>query len=78
MLYTDGVIEHGRDVLAGERLLMEVAAGAREADDVARAIYDRVFGNALPRDDVAILAITFVAERDRAALPDLGEPSVVR
>jgi serine phosphatase RsbU (regulator of sigma subunit) len=61
ILYTDGVIEHGRDVVAGERRLAEVANGVRGTPDVARAIYRGIFGDEPPLDDVAILAITFAA-----------------
>ncbi len=59
VLYTDGVIEHDRDVLAGELRLSAVADGARGTDDVARAIYRGIFDDEPPQDDVAILAITF-------------------
>lgn len=60
LLYTDGLIEHHHDVLAGERRLSAVAQRVRGAADVARAIYQGIFEGEPPADDVAILAITFV------------------
>ncbi len=78
VLYTDGVTEHGRDVLAGERRLTAAAVGARGADDVARAIYEQIFRGNLPADDVAIMAITFVAARDDIAPGDGIDPSPAR
>jgi serine phosphatase RsbU (regulator of sigma subunit) len=59
VLYTDGLIEYERDVLAGEARLLEAVLGARSAVHPARALHDAVFGGAPPADDVAILTIAF-------------------
>jgi hypothetical protein len=60
VLYTDGVIEYGRDIIAGETRLIEAALRARAAGDPARAIFDAVFGGTPPADDVAIMTIAFL------------------
>ncbi len=64
VLYTDGAIEHSRDVLAGERLLIEAAAAAAKSagDDVAAAIHRAIFEGRPGADDVAILTICLSAE----------------
>ncbi len=67
VLYTDGVIEHGRDLLAGATRLRDAAIEARTAADPARAIYDAVFGRTSPIDDVAIMTVAF--ELGRTAYP---------
>lgn len=59
VLYTDGVIEHSRDLAAGEAALLEAvnAAARKPNDDVATAILDRIFSRRRVADDVAILAV---------------------
>ncbi len=63
VLYTDGALEHSRDVIEGEAMLLDavqraVAAGAGEP---ATAIRDNIFTGRSVGDDVAILTIAFVA-----------------
>jgi serine phosphatase RsbU (regulator of sigma subunit)/CHASE3 domain sensor protein len=61
VLYTDGAIEHSRDVLAGEATLLdavELAAKPTEADPAAR-ICAHIFADRKVADDVAILTIRF-------------------
>ncbi len=61
VLYTDGVIEHSHDVLAGETLLLEaVEAAAQKAGDPAKAIRDEIFDHHRASDDIAILTIHFL------------------
>jgi anti-sigma regulatory factor (Ser/Thr protein kinase) len=60
VLYTDGLIEISRDVIAGDRTLEEVvrsdavAHAANAAEFIERAIADEA-----PRDDIAILVVNF-------------------
>ncbi len=55
VLYTDGAIEHSRNVLEGETLLLEAVEAAAEnrADDPAKAICDGIFSRHRVSDDVA-------------------------
>jgi serine phosphatase RsbU (regulator of sigma subunit) len=57
-LYTDGVIESTRDIIAGEARLLEAARLAAKEADPARAIAGYIFGSTQPDDDVAILTIS--------------------
>lgn len=61
VLYTDGAIEHSRDVLEGEALLLEAVAQAvqRPFEDAAAVICDRILRNRRIADDVAILTVRF-------------------
>lgn len=63
VLYTDGAIEHSRDVLEGESLLLEAVAGVAESSqaDPAAAIYRSIFDGNVVGDDVAILTVGFAA-----------------
>lgn len=60
VLYTDGLIEISRDVVAGEQMLERIIASkaivhaANPAEFVERIIMDRA-----PRDDIAILVVKF-------------------
>jgi serine phosphatase RsbU (regulator of sigma subunit)/anti-sigma regulatory factor (Ser/Thr protein kinase) len=60
VLYTDGVLEASRDVVAGEKMLEAVLASdavlhaANSAEFIERAI-----ANQTPRDDIAILVVNF-------------------
>lgn len=65
IVYTDGVIEYDRDLIAGERRMLETASdiAARRVENSASAIQDAIFAQYQPLDDVAILTIAF---RDRA------------
>ncbi len=73
VLYTDGVLEHKRDVIAGQVRLLEAARRAVGTDDPALAIRQWVFAGSAPTDDVAILAISF---RRVDANSDTEVPSV--
>jgi serine phosphatase RsbU (regulator of sigma subunit)/CHASE3 domain sensor protein len=61
VLYTDGAVEHSRNVIEGEELLIAAAAGAAEqqADDTASFIHQTIFDGRPVGDDVAILTISF-------------------
>jgi len=60
VLYTDGVLEASRDIVAGERMLESVLScdavlhAANPAEFIERAI-----AGAAPRDDIAILVVNF-------------------
>lgn len=66
VLYTDGAVEHSRDVIAGEEELLAAVRDAYDAGapDPAAAIRDAIFDRAgrVVGDDVAIFTIGF-AER---------------
>lgn len=62
VLYTDGLIEHQRDIESGMAKLLELAAVAQAAPDPAVALYDAVFDAGLPSDDVAILTVSFTPQ----------------
>ncbi len=59
LLYTDGVIEQDRDIIAGLARLLELMRTAMKEPNPARAIEQALFSAVKPVDDVAILAITF-------------------
>jgi hypothetical protein len=61
VLYTDGALEHSRDVLQGEEILLAAAAEASErvGEDPATVIHNAIFGGRAVGDDVAILTIGF-------------------
>jgi serine phosphatase RsbU (regulator of sigma subunit) len=63
VLYTDGAVEHSRNVLEGETLLMQAAKTALEknAPDLAATIRAQIFGKRAVGDDVAILTIGFAS-----------------
>jgi serine phosphatase RsbU (regulator of sigma subunit) len=67
VLYTDGVIEHKRDLIDGERRLLEAARTvvAQQPADPATSVRNAIFADKEPDDDVAIMTVTF-AVRDRA------------
>jgi serine phosphatase RsbU (regulator of sigma subunit) len=64
VLYTDGAIEHSRDVIAGEEILLAAAAEAakQSTTDTATFIHNTVFNGRAIGDDVAILTIGFAAD----------------
>jgi serine phosphatase RsbU (regulator of sigma subunit) len=64
LLYTDGAIEHSRDVIEGETILLAAAAEAARTNpaDPATFIHNAVFDGREIGDDVAILTIGFAAE----------------
>jgi serine phosphatase RsbU (regulator of sigma subunit) len=59
VLYTDGMIEHGHDIVAGEARLIEAAVHAVDAENPAGALFEAIFGSDAPADDVAVLAVSF-------------------
>jgi serine phosphatase RsbU (regulator of sigma subunit) len=61
VLYTDGLLEYDRDLLAGERRILETvsAIARRRLDNPAAAICDAIFTGYEPTDDVAIMTIAF-------------------
>jgi serine phosphatase RsbU (regulator of sigma subunit) len=63
VLYTDGVIEHSRDILEGERELIESISALRPGQDPATSVYDAIFGETTAGDDVAILTLGFKGAR---------------
>ena len=67
-LYTDGLIEYSRDVVAGEAMLLdalrEQMMDVPAPPDAARALQRRIFANASNTDDVATLTVT-IAPQER-------------
>jgi len=59
VIYTDGAIEHSRNAIEGEELLLRAAAEARHYTDVASRIHKAIFTGRPIGDDVAILTIGF-------------------
>jgi anti-sigma regulatory factor (Ser/Thr protein kinase) len=60
VLYTDGIIEASRDIVAGERMLQRVL----KCDAVMRAsnpaeFIERAIAHEAPRDDIAIMTLVF-------------------
>jgi serine phosphatase RsbU (regulator of sigma subunit) len=66
VLYTDGVVEHSRDIIEGERQLIESISSLRPGDDPATSVYDAIFANRTAGDDVAILTLGFNGSRGSA------------
>lgn len=66
VLYTDGVIEAGRDAIAGEAMLRDVlrSDAAIHASNPAEFL-ERAIADLTPRDDIAIMAIMFGASETR-------------
>lgn len=66
VLYTDGLIEYGRDVLAGENLLHDAVCAEMGAHSLtpAQSLQERIFANTLNNDDVATLTL-YVAPRNQ-------------
>lgn len=58
VLFTDGLVEYGRNIVSGEARLGESLAGASRSRHPASAIYSRVVGDVSPSDDVAVLVVT--------------------
>ena len=82
ILYTDGLIEHRRDIAAGQEALVEAARREIEApgDDPALGILGRVLGDGRSSDDVAIIALAVDREplnRFELALPAEPESAAV-
>ena len=64
VLYTDGAVEHSRDVIKGEELLLQAIGAARESleTDIATYVHDAIFSGRSVGDDVAILTVGFAAD----------------
>lgn len=73
VLYTDGALEYTRDVLAGERMLLDAVgrAVASGEPDIAASVRDQIFKGRRVGDDVAIMSVSFAASganaRERSA-----------
>ncbi len=80
VLYTDGAVEHSRDVLAGETTLLEAVRSATQenATNPAAAIHAAIFDDRAAGDDVAIMTVAFLpaartsGDRDAAAIVAAG------
>jgi CHASE3 domain sensor protein len=61
ILYTDGVIEHKRDLFDGEKRLLDAARMviAQGAADPASSVRQTIFADNPPVDDVAIMTVSF-------------------
>jgi serine phosphatase RsbU (regulator of sigma subunit) len=61
VLYTDGVIEHKRDLVEGERRLLDAArsVASQPTDDPAAGVRRAIFADKAPDDDVAIMTVSF-------------------
>jgi serine phosphatase RsbU (regulator of sigma subunit) len=70
VLYTDGLIEHSRDLAQGEAALLEAAKAAAglPASDPAVEIRDRIFRDRNVSDDVAIMTVRFTESSASANL----------
>jgi serine phosphatase RsbU (regulator of sigma subunit) len=80
VLYTDGLVEYNRDLIAGvDRLLLALTGvAASGAADPARALSDAMFSDGRPFDDVAVLTLRFLAaDAGRANGPALAPPAAV-
>jgi PAS domain S-box-containing protein len=60
LLYTDGLVEWSRDILAGDDLLRRtfVEVCARNPSQPARTLVDSVLGNGDASDDIAVLVVS--------------------
>jgi anti-sigma regulatory factor (Ser/Thr protein kinase) len=67
VLYTDGLIEFDRDVIAGQARMIEAMSEevATPNPAAARSLVGRVFENAKNTDDVAVLSISIAERIDR-------------
>lgn len=72
VLYTDGVIEHKRNIVEGERTLLAAIDAAARAENPAVAIHRNIFAGASSRDDVAILTLSFRDGGDGRARADIA------
>jgi anti-sigma regulatory factor (Ser/Thr protein kinase) len=60
VFYTDGMTEHSRDIISGERELLEnsVRAFELDAENPAIALQERIFDATVNRDDAATLTLS--------------------
>ena len=77
VLYTDGAIEHSRDVVAGEAQLLDAidAVAAHPIAGAAKAILAEIFGERKGADDVAILTILLAGAPVAPVLADFSAVS---
>jgi len=81
VLYTDGLIEFGRDAAAGHAALVSViqTEQADASPDPAHRILDRMLAGTQARDDVAIVAVALApGPVDRLDVTVPAEPSSLR
>jgi len=62
VLYTDGAVEHSRDVIAGEQTLLAAVSAAIDGNtpNPAAAIHSAIFDSRSVGDDVAIMTVSFM------------------
>jgi serine phosphatase RsbU (regulator of sigma subunit) len=63
VLYTDGVVEHSRNIMEGERELLESISALCPGEDPATTVYNAIFSDKTADDDVAILTLGFRGAR---------------
>lgn len=59
VLYTDGIVEHKRNVLEGQARLLDAVQRAVDEENPAHAIYRTIFQAGTAADDIAILTVKF-------------------
>jgi CHASE3 domain sensor protein len=66
VMYTDGVIEHKRDIVDGERRLLAASRSVARAgaSDPAASLQAAIFAGKLPVDDVAIMTVSFAVRAE--------------
>jgi hypothetical protein len=69
ILYTDGVIEHKRDLIDGERRLLDAARAVARGSfsDPAAGVRQAIFADLAPDDDVAIMTVFFESQNPLGA-----------
>ena len=72
VLYTDGAIEQSHNIIEGEQRLLDAVTAAGAEPNAAVRIYQIVFSDTRPIDDVAILALRFVGDVTHAGLPPIA------
>jgi serine phosphatase RsbU (regulator of sigma subunit)/CHASE3 domain sensor protein len=77
VLYTDGAVEHSRNIVEGERILLETIAGITDQAHAATAIYRTIFNDRLVADDVAILTIEFATKPPLISTASAGRLELV-
>jgi CHASE3 domain sensor protein len=78
VLYTDGVIEHKRDLIGGERRLLDATRLVVEqhVSDPAASLRRAIFADNAPEDDVAIMTVSFaVYDSTKAATVHAFSPA---
>lgn len=84
VLYTDGLVEHDKDIVGGEQALLAAIKEAMAAptDAPAKAIQDRILAGGRAPDDVAVLAVQLVSrpttrlELTLPATPESFRPAI--